>query len=179
MLRPTFSGKLVSYFEPHTTVTRNEAILYGVGLLFCSFTLSLFNPTYLMVLEQICLKIRIAICSVLYRKCLKLNLVNSSEFASGTAVILMTKDVARFEAALDHIHMMSAGIFQLMILTYLMYREIGVASLIGTSILFIMVPILGKINFKIIRLFGDLYSFLMINLFVECSLYILIFDFYF
>ncbi|KAF2900546.1 hypothetical protein ILUMI_05640 [Ignelater luminosus] len=138
------TGKVVSYFEPRTKLTRNDALVYTTGLVGCSLAFTFFDNAYLFLLEQLSLKIRIACSSLLYRKCLKLNLCSLFRFANGAIVTLLTKDVFAFDMAVHFGEMIFAGTIEVIILTALMYKEIGVASIYGSSLLFVLLPVQGK-----------------------------------
>lgn len=57
---------------------------------------------------------------------------------------LLTKDVFAFDMAVHFGEMIFAGTIEIVILTVLMYKEIGVASIYGCSLLFVLLPVQGK-----------------------------------
>lgn len=150
IIQPILTGKLVSYFEPNTQVTQKEATMYAAGILACILIFSLLDHTYFLLLQQICLKVKICLSALVYRKCLKLNLSGLPKFGSGLPITLITKDTMQFDTPLDCGHMFFNGVLQLFIMTAFMYRKIGVSALVGTLFLFILIPTQGKCCFSIV-----------------------------
>ncbi|KAF5294167.1 hypothetical protein FQR65_LT10878 [Abscondita terminalis] len=140
VLLPILTGKLMTYFEPGEKVTRNQGITYIVGIVASTITFVLFDNTYVLSLMTIGLKLRLACSSLIYKKCLKLNLNAHPEYESGKAVTLITKDVSQFGDSCDFAHMLILALPRILISICVMYRSIGITALVGSGCLFILIP---------------------------------------
>ncbi|KAF5287389.1 hypothetical protein FQA39_LY15927 [Lamprigera yunnana] len=151
VLEPILIGKITSYFESGQNMTIQEGTIYVVALTVSSVILCLCNNIFLLTLLTLCLQMRIAITSLVYRKCLKLHSVNTSTFNAGKAINLITKDVLQFFDAADCAQMIIVGIPQFCVMTVVAYYQIQEAALAGVSIIFILLPLnvyLGKLVSK-------------------------------
>lgn len=106
---------------------------------------------YILLIDELSLKIKIASSSLIYRKCLNLNLSSLSKCTTGLVVTLITKDVVQFDKALDLGLLIITGVFQIILMTYMMYEKIGISALIGVGLLILLLPFQGKID--IIKLY--------------------------
>ena len=68
MIQPLLLGGLIRYFTPESTVTKTDAYLYAGGVSFCAFVLAVAHHPYFFGVQRIGMKMRIACCSLLYRK---------------------------------------------------------------------------------------------------------------
>lgn len=74
---------------------------------------------------QLGMKIRVAICSLIYRKTLRLSKSAFGDTTTGQIVNLISNDVARFEQCVQSLHYLWVGPLQTLIITYLMYQEVS------------------------------------------------------
>ncbi len=72
------------------------------------------------------MKIRVALCSLIYRKTLKLSKNALSETTAGQVLNLISNDVARLDFCVMFVHYLWIGPLQTVIVTYLMYQEVRV-----------------------------------------------------
>ncbi|XP_045529572.1 probable multidrug resistance-associated protein lethal(2)03659 [Pieris brassicae] len=144
---------LINYFSPsHAGVSTSEAYLYALGVVsFMAMNASFIHPMLLFLLDM-SMKIRVACCSLIYRKLLRLDLTaggKASEGLAGHVVNLLTTDAQRFDmASLFMIDLVRTPI-ESVIIVYLMYRQIGISSIIGVAFLIMFIPLqgyLGKIS---------------------------------
>ncbi|KAK4879946.1 hypothetical protein RN001_008092 [Aquatica leii] len=148
IIRPRLKGKLVSYFSPNQTlITETEAYYYGVGLVLFSMLYTLFLHYYFFINELIGFKVKTCLASVIYRKSLKLSLTSMSQKGTGDVITLITKDLNMLDYGVHMANHLWVGAIQIIILTYIMYQEIQVSSIIGTIVIMLSLPIqayLGK-----------------------------------
>ncbi|CAH2101656.1 unnamed protein product [Euphydryas editha] len=144
---------LIHYFSPtHAGVKNYEAYLYAVGLVgFMMISAAMMHPMLLYLLDM-AMKIRVACCSLIYRKLLRLDLTcggKATEGLAGHVINLLTTDAQRFDmASLFMVDLVRTPI-ESVIIVYLMYRQIGVATLIGVAFLLMFIPLqgyLGKVS---------------------------------
>ncbi|KAF5303207.1 hypothetical protein FQA39_LY10120 [Lamprigera yunnana] len=140
VLQPILIGKIVAYFKPgQIEISETDVWLYSLALAVTIFLFAFIIHIYAFEVEEIVLKMQVVLYNLIYRKCLKLGCTSSSEVTSGHVVTLMTKDVATFYFGLDFTHQLWIAIVQTVVLTYIMYRAIGVAAIIGISLLTLFV----------------------------------------
>lgn len=137
-------GRVVSYFSPNSDMTRETAVCYTLALIVCIFANTTFLHNYMFAIQSLSFKMKIACCTLIYRKSLKLSSLAVSKTVSGQAVTLMTKDVLSFDLAIHFAHQMWIGTIQTIIVTLLMYQQIGVPAFAGISILIFLIPVQGK-----------------------------------
>lgn len=96
---------------------------------------------------------RIAACSVMYRKMLRLSQTALNEAATGKVVNLMSNDVNRFDPALELIHYIWIIPFQMVVVSYFMFMTMGYAAFGGILVIGLQAePIQGMISRKIAKL---------------------------
>ncbi|XP_058800160.1 probable multidrug resistance-associated protein lethal(2)03659 [Phymastichus coffea] len=148
---PLLLGRFLQYFKPASDMSYETAICYATGIVASNFiTLTLKQQT-MFIGCHLGGRIRIAACSVVYRKALRLSKIALGETAPGSIVNLVASDVNRFEIvfSLFH-HIWSAPLLAVIIMIWL-YSEIGWSAFIGMSIIFLVVPFqgyLGKLSSK-------------------------------
>lgn len=86
-------------------------------------------------------KIRIAVCSVVYRKALKLSTTALGETAPGKVVNLVANDVNRFDLVSIFFHHMWLAPLLTIIIGYILWTEAGIAGVFGIAAVFVVVPI--------------------------------------
>eukprot|EP00102_Acyrthosiphon_pisum_P018651 XP_016655861.1 PREDICTED: probable multidrug resistance-associated protein lethal(2)03659 isoform X2 [Acyrthosiphon pisum] len=151
MTQPLLIGGLLAYFNPggSKTINTKHAYMYAFGLLLniLAYTV-LFHYSQLEMLH-IGMKIRVACCSTIYKKALTLSTTSLCETTVGQVVNLISNDVNRFDMALRCIQFLLIGPLQTIIVTYFLWQEIGVSSIIGVTVFLAFVPLqgwLGKIT---------------------------------
>lgn len=124
--QPLFLGKLVSFYASSDAdnADTTNAYLYAVGVILTS-ALNVFcmHPN-MMGMQHTGMKIRVALCSLLYRKSLRLSKTAMVDTTSGQVVNLMSNDVGRFDTSMLHVHFLWIGPLEIALATYLMYREV-------------------------------------------------------
>lgn len=68
MTQPLFLGGLIRYFSPGSDISHSTAFLYAVSIFVCSFVTVLVKQAYLLAMFHIGMKMRVAVCSLVYRK---------------------------------------------------------------------------------------------------------------
>lgn len=87
------------------------------------------------------MKVRVAVCSVIYRKSLRLSRSALGETAVGKVVNLLSNDVNRFDLVSLLMHSMWTAPLMALIVGYLLFIEVGWAGMIGIAVVFIVVPL--------------------------------------
>ncbi|XP_052748998.1 probable multidrug resistance-associated protein lethal(2)03659 [Galleria mellonella] len=158
LLIPVCLERLINYFSPtHAGISDSHAYMYAAGVVgLMALNAAMLHPMLLWLLEM-ALKIRVACSSLIYRKLLRLDLTvggKASEGLAGHVINLLTTDAQRFDmASLFLVDLVKTPIESTLIV-YLMYRQIGVAALIGVAFLLLFIPLqayLGKVSSKLRR----------------------------
>lgn len=122
-----------------------DAYLFTLGIVLCSALNLLVLHPYMMAILHMGMKMRVACCSLIYRKALKLSKTALGETTIGQAVNLLSNDVNRFDVAIIFVHYLWIGPLQAIIITYLLYIEIGISALVGIIVLLLFIPLQGKL----------------------------------
>ncbi|KAJ6635778.1 putative multidrug resistance-associated protein lethal [Pseudolycoriella hygida] len=144
--QPIFLGGLISYYSG-TGSTLYHAYGYAAAVVLTSALNVIFSHPYLLGLLHLGMKIRVAVCSMIYRKALKLSKNALGDTTAGQVVNLISNDVARIDMSIMFLHYLWVGPLETVVVSYLMYREIGVSAFIGVAFLLAFIPLqafLGK-----------------------------------
>lgn len=87
---------------------------------------------------------RLAASSMLYRKVLKLTKNALERSSVGQLVNIFSNDVSRFEFAVTFVHYLWIGPLELIVISVILYREIGISILFGVSFMILFVPLQSK-----------------------------------
>ncbi|XP_044268134.1 probable multidrug resistance-associated protein lethal(2)03659 [Tribolium madens] len=148
MAQPMLIGGLLAYYDPNQAeITKPMAYLYATGIIGISFVNIMIMHSYFFGLQQLGMKIRVACCSLLYRKALRLSKSSLIDTTIGQTVNLMSNDVNRFDFLIMHIHHLVIAPLEALVVIYLLYTTVNPAALAGAGLLLIFVPLqlyLGK-----------------------------------
>lgn len=90
------------------------------------------------------MKTRIACCSLIYRKALRLSKTALGDTTVGQVVNLLSNDVNRFDMAVLFVHYLWVGPLETLVVAYLTYQEFGIAAVIGIATLLLVIPFQSK-----------------------------------
>uniref|UniRef100_A0A8C7Y860 Multidrug resistance-associated protein 4 n=1 Tax=Oryzias sinensis TaxID=183150 RepID=A0A8C7Y860_9TELE len=144
VIQPVLLGKLIEYFESYDTtqpVPVFEAYSYAAGISLSTFSLALLHHLYFYQVQRAGMKIRVAVCHMIYRKALCLNSSGLAKTTTGQIVNLLSNDVAKFDEVTLYLHFLWLGPLQGIIVTVLLLYAIGPSCLAGMAVLLILMPI--------------------------------------
>ncbi|KAL0895472.1 hypothetical protein ABMA27_011590 [Loxostege sticticalis] len=95
---------------------------------------------FMMGVMHIGMKMRVGVCSLIYRKALKVNLQALSESSAGLVLNLMANDVNRFDTGPLFAHYLWIGPVETFFMTAYLYREMGMPALYGSLTIIAVVP---------------------------------------
>ncbi|KZC06945.1 Multidrug resistance-associated protein 4 [Dufourea novaeangliae] len=147
VLQPLFLGRLLKYYSSDE-ITKSEAYLYATGVILCSGLIIFVLHPYMMAILHMGMKMRVACCSLIYRKALKLSRTALGETTVGQAVNLLSNDVNRFDVSIIFLHYLWIGPLETIIIMYFMYREVEVSAVIGVATLLMFIPLQGYLGKK-------------------------------
>ncbi|XP_043286728.1 probable multidrug resistance-associated protein lethal(2)03659 [Venturia canescens] len=142
VLQPLFLGRLLQYYSGENPSSL-DAYLFAGGVVLCSAVNIFVMHPYMMAILHMGMKMRVACCSLIYRKALKLSKTALGETTIGQAVNLLSNDVNRFDVSLIFFHYLWIGPLETIVLTYFMYQEVGLAAVIGVASLLMFIPLQG------------------------------------
>ncbi|XP_072762870.1 ATP-binding cassette sub-family C member 4 [Anoplolepis gracilipes] len=148
---PLLLGGLLRYFRKDSVEPYENALWYAAGICLASGMSVIVGNQTIFGAFHIGAKVRVAVCSVVYRKALRLSKTALGETAPGKVVNLVANDVNRFDLVSIFIHHMWSAPLSALIVAYILYQEVGYAGLIGIAAIFLVVPIqsyTGKLSSK-------------------------------
>ncbi|CAB3386319.1 Hypothetical predicted protein [Cloeon dipterum] len=146
--QPIFLGRLIRYFASSTDIDKDEAYLYAVGLIVTSGMIVMIVHPYMMAVIHIGMQLRVATCSLIYRKALRLSHEAMGHTTAGQIVNLLSNDVNRFDIAPMFLHMLWIGPLQTALCAYLMYVQMDWPVFVGIGILLLSIPFQGLLGKK-------------------------------
>ncbi|KAK4880755.1 hypothetical protein RN001_008901 [Aquatica leii] len=146
--QPILLGQLVAYYmNDYEHLTQRDLYLYAAGVVGCSLIIVFVTHPYMMGILHVGMKMRVACCSLIYRKALKLSKSAVGQTTVGQIVNLLSNDVNRFDVAVLFAHQLWVGPLETFVVTYFMYQEVGISAVIGVVFLLFFIPVqlfLGK-----------------------------------
>ncbi|XP_030057237.1 ATP-binding cassette sub-family C member 4 [Microcaecilia unicolor] len=143
VVQPIFLGKIINYFEaydPSDSVAMTYAYINATALSFCTLTLAILHHLYFYFVTRTGMKLRVAMCHMIYKKALRLSNAAMGKTTIGQIVNLLSNDVNRFDQATIFLHFLWAAPLQAIAVTVLLWIEIGPSCLAGMAVLFILMP---------------------------------------
>ena len=138
---PIFLGWLLDYFRPDTEMTRQNAFIAAGALVMLNAISAVTINQFLIGSFANGMKVRVAVCSLIYRKSLRLSSTALGDTAPGKIVNLLSNDVSRFDVVSVFIHSLWLAPLLSIIIGYILWMEVGYAGLVGIAIVFIVTPI--------------------------------------
>ncbi|CAG9863420.1 unnamed protein product [Phyllotreta striolata] len=126
MLQPFVLAEYINYYNkiaPKKPAEIGWALAVGVVLM--AFINVIITHSTNLGTQRIGMRVRIAICSLIYRKLLKLSHSSLGQTAAGQLVNLLSNDVQRFDIAAQFVHYLWITPFNIVIGFYVMYRSVG------------------------------------------------------
>ncbi|XP_055069172.2 ATP-binding cassette sub-family C member 4 isoform X1 [Misgurnus anguillicaudatus] len=153
VVQPVFLGKLINYFErydPDDTAALHVAYGYAAGVSFCALCLALLHHLYFYHVLRVGMKMRIAMCHMIYKKALCLSATAMGKTTTGQIVNLLSNDVNKFDEVTIFLHFLWVGPLQAAAVVGLLWQEIGPSCLVGMVVLVFLMPLQ--------TMFGKLFS---------------------
>ncbi|XP_067315093.1 ATP-binding cassette sub-family C member 4-like [Pseudorasbora parva] len=153
VIQPVFLGKLIQYFEsydPNNMAALYEAYGYAAGVSLSTLGLALLHHLYFYHVQRAGMKIRIAMCHMIYRKALCLSATAMGQTTTGQIVNLLSNDVNKFDEVTVFLHYLWVGPLQAAAVIGLLWQEIGPSCLAGMAVLVFLMPLQ--------TMFGKLFS---------------------
>uniref|UniRef100_A0A673J989 Cystic fibrosis transmembrane conductance regulator n=1 Tax=Sinocyclocheilus rhinocerous TaxID=307959 RepID=A0A673J989_9TELE len=153
VIQPVFLGKLIQYFErsePDNMAALYEAYGYAAGISLSALGLALLHHLYFYHVQRAGMKIRIAMCHMIYKKALCLSATAMGQTTTGQIVNLLSNDVNKFDELTIFLHYLWMGPLQAAAVIGLLWQEVGASCLAGIAVLIFLMPLQ--------TMFGKLFS---------------------
>uniref|UniRef100_A0A668RD33 Multidrug resistance-associated protein 4 n=1 Tax=Oreochromis aureus TaxID=47969 RepID=A0A668RD33_OREAU len=144
VIQPVLLGKLIEYFEsydPANSPAVSEAYIYAAGISLSTISLTVLHHLYFYHVQRAGMKIRVAVCHVIYRKALCLNSSALAKTTTGQIVNLLSNDVNKFDEVTLYLHFLWIGPLQAASVIILLLYAIGPSCLAGMAVFFFMMPV--------------------------------------
>ncbi|KAJ1077305.1 hypothetical protein K5549_013185 [Capra hircus] len=141
VVQPIFLGKMVSYvenYDPSDSAALHEAYGYAAGLSACVLMWAVLHHLYFYHMQCVGMRLRVAVCHMIYRKALRLSSSAMRKTTTGQVVNLLSNDVNRFDQVTMFLHYLWVGPLQAITVTALLWMEIGMSCLAGMAVLIIL-----------------------------------------
>ncbi|KAJ0181350.1 hypothetical protein K1T71_003435 [Dendrolimus kikuchii] len=138
---PTYISRLFNYYDKDANISWGEAVFFAFGIIFCSAVNVMIQHPFMMGVMHMGMKMRVSVCSLIYRKALRVSIQAMSENSAGLVVNLMANDVNRFDTGPVFAHYLWIGPLEVLIMTVYLYREMGMAAVYGSLVLIAMTPL--------------------------------------
>ncbi|XP_068428332.1 ATP-binding cassette sub-family C member 4-like [Clinocottus analis] len=144
VIQPVLLGKIIENFESYDNsniAAVHEAYSYAVGISLTTISLSVLHHLYFYHVQRAGMKIRVAMCHMIYQKALCLNSKAFAKTTTGQIVNLLSNDVNKFDELTLYLHFLWIGPIQAVAVILLLMYAIGPSCLAGMSVFFILMPV--------------------------------------
>ncbi|KAL3283027.1 hypothetical protein HHI36_006186 [Cryptolaemus montrouzieri] len=149
----TFLQRLFHLYDADQgPISREEAVFFTFGVIFSSWLAIAIGHPYLMGIMHLGMKMRVACCSLIYRKALSIRLELAGERMMGNVINLLSNDVNRFDNGIMFFPYIWLTPIQIALITYFLYKEVGSAAIYGILALISVLPLQFWLAFKMLAL---------------------------
>ncbi|KAB0797837.1 hypothetical protein PPYR_08830 [Photinus pyralis] len=139
---PLLLGEVIAHFTTEqTSDSQNVAYGYAGGMVACAVLRSLLSAPYQMAVSHIGMKMRVACCSLIYRKALRLSQTALCGTTIGQMVNLLSNDVNRFDFAALFAQLLWVAPIQLAVAVYFMHSIAGPPAIYGACVSLALVAV--------------------------------------
>ncbi|XP_051282902.1 ATP-binding cassette sub-family C member 4 [Dicentrarchus labrax] len=144
VIQPVVLGQMIRYFEnydPNNMKALHQSLGYAAGLSLCTIGLALLHHLYFYHVQRAGMKIRVAMCHMIYKKALCLSSSAMGKTTTGQIVNLLSNDVNKFDDVTIFLHFLWVGPLQAAAVVGLLWLEIGPSCLAGMVVLMFLMPV--------------------------------------
>ncbi|KAJ0181181.1 hypothetical protein K1T71_003266 [Dendrolimus kikuchii] len=129
--QPVALSMMLAYWEPGSDMSYEQAIYCASAVILMSLLIAFLNHHGAYSTQQFGMKVRIAACSLIYRKVMRMSSGALAQTTAGQVVNLLSNDVNRFDYAFIYTHFIWLLPLQVIVVCYLIYIKIGYAAIVG------------------------------------------------
>uniref|UniRef100_A0A8B9Y3L4 Multidrug resistance-associated protein 4 n=1 Tax=Bos mutus grunniens TaxID=30521 RepID=A0A8B9Y3L4_BOSMU len=124
-------------YDPSDSGALFKAYGYTAVLNVCFLILNILHNFFFYYTQRIGMRLRVAMCHIIYRKTLRLSNSAIGKTTTGQIVNMMSNDVNRFDRVMIRLHILWIGPLNAITAIILLWMEIGISSLAGMALLII------------------------------------------
>ncbi|XP_072936015.1 ATP-binding cassette sub-family C member 4-like [Epargyreus clarus] len=129
--QPVALSLMLQYWEPGSDMSYEQAVYCASAVILMSLLIAFLNHHGTYSTQQFGMKVRIAACSLIYRKVMRMSSGALAQTTAGQVVNLLSNDVNRFDYAFIYTHFIWLLPLQVVLVCYLIYIKIGYAAIVG------------------------------------------------
>ncbi|KAM3584831.1 uncharacterized protein V6R79_000382 [Siganus canaliculatus] len=144
VIQPLLLWKIIQYFENYDPDDHRSLVMvygYATAMSLSAFGLTVLQHLYYYHVQRTGMKIRVALCHMIYKKALRLNSESMGRTTTGQIVNLLSNDVNRFDEVTLNLHYLWVGPVQAVVIIAFLWCEIGPSCLAGVAIITLLVPV--------------------------------------
>ncbi|KAK5891406.1 hypothetical protein CgunFtcFv8_018661 [Champsocephalus gunnari] len=142
VIQPLLLGEVILFFENYDEQTSLRMVyVYAAAMSISPFALTILQHLYYYYVQRIGMRIRVAMCHMIYKKALGLSSESMGQTTTGRIVNLLSNDVNRFDEITLNLHYLWLGPLQAMVIIVLLWCRIGPSCLAGVAVLALMMPV--------------------------------------
>lgn len=122
----------------------DEALTYAIALAVSIAVTGIGGNHFYKMGNHISLKMRVAVCNLIYKKSLRLSQTALCGTSPGQLVNLLSNDVSRFDVCAVLLNAVWGAPLITSIAAIMLWKESGWAGMVGFIIIFIVVPIMSE-----------------------------------
>lgn len=135
---------MIYYMPEEIEITEQLAYVYASVIAFSSVISSLTAHNYMQRMQHIGMCARVATCSLIYRKCLKLSRRSLVNTTTGKMVNLLSNDVNRFDMSISQLMSLVMSPVLISVIVYAMYAYVGPTACAGIITYIAYLPLQSK-----------------------------------
>ncbi|CAH1981017.1 unnamed protein product [Acanthoscelides obtectus] len=148
MLQPILLAEYIRYYEAGKDKEDSQLgwILSSLIVVtaFLNILIAHFNT---LSCYRIGMRVRVACCSLIYRKLLKLSQASLTQTTAGQLVNLLSNDVQRFDNASIYLHYIWIMPFHFVLAFYILFQSVGLAAIAGMTMIGLQaIPLQGFLS---------------------------------
>ncbi|XP_037120770.1 multidrug resistance-associated protein 4-like isoform X2 [Syngnathus acus] len=144
VIQPLLLGRIIMFFENYNAEDQSSlcmAYLCAGAMCLSTFGLTILQHLYYYFVQRIGMKMRVALCHVIYCKALRLSSQAMGQTTTGQIVNLLSNDINRFDEITLNLHYLWVGPLQAIVVITFLWYEIGPSCLAGVAVLLLMLPV--------------------------------------
>ncbi|KAJ8933698.1 hypothetical protein NQ314_013864 [Rhamnusium bicolor] len=153
-VQPVMLSRLIILFSRDNLSENSDLMyIYGAALVAFSILIAFFMHHTNFGQSAVGMRVRIAVSSLVYRKIMRLNQKSLGQATAGQVINLLSNDVSRFDLVMLTLHFLWIMPFQVALVTYFIWQEVGISCLAGVlTMALLSLPVqgyLGKLTGKL------------------------------
>lgn len=144
---PIILGKLIQFVK-----NKNEPIIIGILYVLLLFTSAVIQSTlfhnYFDRMFNVGTRIKLALMNLIYKKSLRLSNSARKESTVGQLVNILAVNAQSLVEFPHHSNMVWSATFSIVLAIILLWRQLGLASMAGVLVMFVLIPVNSVITTK-------------------------------